>query len=214
MTDPASPIVEDFPADFKVDMGGKNWEWEAVVLIPFMDEAALMKATASIDQNALNEQERHRNQLGDSVIFQHATMGAGVEAPSAPVLQSVFYFPEFPADQPYFLPVLCPGVKLGPAAPPGFPTLFSLPLELGRLDTAGVDVFGRPSRRESMCLTLAERRPEPGSKRSSALDRAEAMVGTVIHIQWPYWVPAICVTASNATAIAEDVAAWRRVALV
>nr|AAH55175.1 Zgc:63635 protein [Danio rerio] len=37
MTSLSSPIVEYYPQDFKTDLNGKQQEWEAVVLIPFID---------------------------------------------------------------------------------------------------------------------------------------------------------------------------------
>lgn len=33
-----SEIIDYYPADFKTDLNGKQQEWEAVVLIPFIDE--------------------------------------------------------------------------------------------------------------------------------------------------------------------------------
>lgn len=33
-----SAIIEYYPHDFKTDLNGKQQEWEAVVLIPFIDE--------------------------------------------------------------------------------------------------------------------------------------------------------------------------------
>lgn len=38
MTSEDSPIIEYYPPDFKTDLNGKQQEWEAVVLIPFIDE--------------------------------------------------------------------------------------------------------------------------------------------------------------------------------
>lgn len=38
MTSESSPIIEYYPLDFKMDLNGKQQEWEAVVLIPFIDE--------------------------------------------------------------------------------------------------------------------------------------------------------------------------------
>lgn len=38
MTSEDSPIIEYYPLDFKTDLNGKQQEWEAVVLIPFIDE--------------------------------------------------------------------------------------------------------------------------------------------------------------------------------
>lgn len=33
-----SPIIEYYPTEFKTDLNGKQQEWEAVVLIPFINE--------------------------------------------------------------------------------------------------------------------------------------------------------------------------------
>lgn len=41
MTSEDSPIIEYYPPDFKTDLNGKQQEWEAVVLIPFIDEVSI-----------------------------------------------------------------------------------------------------------------------------------------------------------------------------
>ena len=33
-----SPIIDYYPPEFKTDLNGKRQDWEAVVLIPFIDE--------------------------------------------------------------------------------------------------------------------------------------------------------------------------------
>ena len=33
-----SPIIDFYPVEFKTDLNGKQQEWEAVVLIPFINE--------------------------------------------------------------------------------------------------------------------------------------------------------------------------------
>ena len=38
-----SEIIEYYPVNFKTDLNGKQQEWEAVVLIPFIDEVGLCK---------------------------------------------------------------------------------------------------------------------------------------------------------------------------
>ena len=35
-----SPIIEFYPTDFKTDLNGKQQDWEAVVLIPFIEEVS------------------------------------------------------------------------------------------------------------------------------------------------------------------------------
>lgn len=38
MTSTSSELIDFYPEDFKTDLNGKMNEWEAVVLIPFIDE--------------------------------------------------------------------------------------------------------------------------------------------------------------------------------
>ena len=45
MTSESSPIIEYYPVDFKTDLNGKQQEWEAVVLIPFIDEVNACRQT-------------------------------------------------------------------------------------------------------------------------------------------------------------------------
>uniref|UniRef100_A0A8C2TG03 5'-3' exoribonuclease 1 n=1 Tax=Coturnix japonica TaxID=93934 RepID=A0A8C2TG03_COTJA len=55
-----SPIIEYYPLDFKTDLNGKQQEWEAVVLIPFIDEKRLLEAMESCNK-CLKEEEKRRN---------------------------------------------------------------------------------------------------------------------------------------------------------
>ena len=45
MTDEHSPILDFYPLKFSIDLNGKRQEWEAVVLIPFIDEVRLDERT-------------------------------------------------------------------------------------------------------------------------------------------------------------------------
>lgn len=58
MTSTNSPIIEYYPLDFKTDLNGKQQEWEAVVLIPFIDEVhththTTNKVTAMLKRHTL-----------------------------------------------------------------------------------------------------------------------------------------------------------------
>ena len=46
MTEETSPIIDFYPTDFALDMNGKKQDWEAVVKIPFIDQARLLRAMA------------------------------------------------------------------------------------------------------------------------------------------------------------------------
>ena len=40
MTQDTSPVIDFYPVDFHTDLNGKQQDWEAVVLIPFIDEVS------------------------------------------------------------------------------------------------------------------------------------------------------------------------------
>lgn len=40
MTDEESPLRKYYPEEFKKDLNGKKQDWEAVVLIPFIDQVS------------------------------------------------------------------------------------------------------------------------------------------------------------------------------
>jgi 5'-3' exoribonuclease 1 len=45
MSEKESPIFHFYPSEFKTDLNGKKQEWEALVLIPFIDEVILISIT-------------------------------------------------------------------------------------------------------------------------------------------------------------------------
>lgn len=47
MCNAESPISDFYPTDFRTDLNGKKNDWEAVVLIPFIDEKRLLSAMES-----------------------------------------------------------------------------------------------------------------------------------------------------------------------
>ncbi|KAK2502400.1 hypothetical protein MC885_013541 [Smutsia gigantea] len=67
MTSENSPILEYYPTDFKTDLNGKQQEWEAVVLIPFIDEKRLLEAMETCNGSLKNE-ERKRNQHSECLM--------------------------------------------------------------------------------------------------------------------------------------------------
>ena len=44
MVNEDSPVRDFYPLDFETDLNGKQMEWEAVVLIPFIDEGRLLES--------------------------------------------------------------------------------------------------------------------------------------------------------------------------
>lgn len=68
MTSEDSPIIDFYPNNFKSDLNGKQQEWEAVVLIPFIDEGRLLVAMKSRN-HLLSEDEVRRNRHSGHLKF-------------------------------------------------------------------------------------------------------------------------------------------------
>ena len=47
MVNEDSQVKDFYPISFQTDLNGKDQEWEAVVLIPFIDEERLLQAMAT-----------------------------------------------------------------------------------------------------------------------------------------------------------------------
>ncbi|XP_062988229.1 5'-3' exoribonuclease 1 isoform X2 [Elgaria multicarinata webbii] len=68
MTNEESPIIEYYPTEFKTDLNGKQQEWEAVVLIPFIDEKRLLEAMETCNK-LLTAEEKQRNRHSECFMY-------------------------------------------------------------------------------------------------------------------------------------------------
>ena len=76
MKDPESSVVDFYPDlnDIRLDLNGKKFTWQAVVLLPFIDEKRLLDASSGC-ASILTADETRRNSHGEPVLFvssQHA----------------------------------------------------------------------------------------------------------------------------------------------
>ncbi|XP_064610977.1 5'-3' exoribonuclease 1-like [Liolophura sinensis] len=199
MTNPNSPVVDFYPVDFTTDLNGKLQEWEAVVLIPFIDEKHLLKAMEPINA-VLTDEEKARNRHGPHRLFEYSPEPLG-EYPS-PQPDS---FPDIKVnrarctDIPMFefrVPSeklykgLPPGVRLDVYFP-GFPTMKHISHK-AQLKKAGVKVFQMNSRGENMVVSIIRDTEELATETVAA-----DMLGCPCFAGWPHLFEAKIVEVSD-----------------
>lgn len=129
MCDPTSPLAHIYPDDFSTDRNGKKQEYEAVVLLPFINLPELLAAEAQcVPTGRLSADEVARNQFGVSYLYQHAPPTAVSASGHASVTTAVTVT-EHPS---VFTPGVCfaaaliPGTVPPVISIPGFPTKAAL----------------------------------------------------------------------------------------
>ncbi|KAE8353624.1 exoribonuclease 2 [Aspergillus coremiiformis] len=68
MQDPNSEIIDFYPEDFAVDLNGKKFAWQGVILLPFIDETRLLAAMEK-KYPLLSDEEKLRNTVGREVLL-------------------------------------------------------------------------------------------------------------------------------------------------
>lgn len=190
MTDPYSPIIDFYPKDFEQDLNGKKSPWEAVVLIPFIDEERLLMAVEGVvDQ--LTEEEKERNAFGSSTLFTFNPNGSEVVlAPPKSRYKSIqscrcnvlqYDLPVLDVGF-SFKPELLPGLK--PVA--GFPTLKNLP-HRACLDSIGIALFGGKPNSSISLLLITENSQAPFSATDKTVEvLAQKLCDKQVYVNWPY----------------------------
>ncbi|KHJ96921.1 XRN 5'-3' exonuclease [Oesophagostomum dentatum] len=170
MCNKESPIADFYPTDFKTDLNGKKNDWEAVVLIPFIEEARLLDAVKS-KMPLLTPEENARNSVGDVLLYKFDA--------KIPQVKSKLPVDAFHLDPEQVIWGLLQDVKLDVYFP-GFPTMKHLP-HSAELKEVNVKVFQQESKRSSMVLTI-NKRPE---FEKDALELAKEYIGKEVCIDWP-----------------------------
>ena len=189
MVNETSPIIDYYPKDFESDLNGKQQEWEAVVLVPFIDQNKLQSAVNPLFPH-LTMEEQNRNKHGPMLAYTYSSMPLG----SYPSPQ---YFPNIESNmakcqeiwrEEFEVPLqklrkgLMKGVKLDVYFP-GFPTLKHIPHH-AKLKKESVKVFEQNSRGDNMMLYVRD------DGIPDIHQVAENLQGSEIWVAWPHMVEA------------------------
>lgn len=207
MYDENSPIIDFYPAEVETDKNGKTADWEAVVLISFVDESRLIDAMAPL-LSKLTPEEKARNGAGRDLIYTYNPQVDEVyKSPLSGLFSDIehnhcvekeFLPPKVEEHQ--FRYGLLPHASTGINLLAGFPTLKSLPFtyELLNNDTR---VFNAPSKNESMVLHMKNIYTE----NNISLDvLARTYVSKVVYTRWPYLMESKLISISDGTTIYES----------
>ncbi len=210
MVSQESPIIDYYPEDFALDLNGKRNDWEAVVLIPFIDEERLLNAVQSVDTSKLTDAERRRNLLGKTHLFRFDPKNVESHPTTLPEFFSDireghstcvdFDMPTNVMTNVFTLP---PRARLGLDALGLTPTFKSLKHTFS-LEKIRVNVFGgRPSDKATQVvhvtvspdLVFDQQRGLSETQHLQSL--ADRFVGKPCVVRWPHWLEARVVAVSN-----------------
>ncbi|KAI9909683.1 hypothetical protein PsorP6_015100 [Peronosclerospora sorghi] len=195
MVSPLSPIKHFYPETFKIDMEGKRNAWEGVNLLPFIDVTLLKQAIAQYcPDSELTDVEKRRNQL--QWLPLRIVRDSNVLDTLKSTLPGVCGFPDVyncnTRVEEYELPAIPGGefqskVMEGVVLPlPGFPSLYTVPLESTRIAKVGLNCFGMSSRKSSLILQIPATHPKTaGDSATGEASLARELVGTTTLANWP-----------------------------
>ncbi|KAJ2472968.1 5'-3' exoribonuclease 2 [Coemansia sp. RSA 2322] len=72
MTQESSPIIDFYPTDFPLDLNGKKFLWQAVILLPFIDQKRLLDTVQKV-YPSLSPEDCARNEPSQELIVVSAT---------------------------------------------------------------------------------------------------------------------------------------------
>ena len=215
MDEKTSEIGDFYPTSFTTDLNGKKQEWEAVVLIPFIDESRLLSAMQPCFAK-LMKSERVRNQHGPCQLYAHDPNSPHLVKSTLP---GVFADIELCSAKRTNIPLyawskisinslvkgLLPGCDLS-VYYQGIATLYHLPHSVS-LKKQSVKVFQAPSRNENMILTILDNHDdnqELHGKYSAATvasesleETARRLLGKSVFVNWPHMEEAKVVAVSD-----------------
>ncbi|VUZ47462.1 unnamed protein product [Hymenolepis diminuta] len=184
-----SPVAEFFPNEFQTDINGKLADWEAVVLIPFIDEAKMLAAMAPLTRFLSPEDAKRNIHRGHQLLM--AKNREKFNFSDKPTFEDLlteevdgeFYRSHVLSDPEQCLKVYC---QLPRRVHPAYPSLYRI-LFTPTIERVGVTTFSCPSKGQSILLTVSH--PLGRSKDigpAPLREVAKTFLGHPVYTGWPY----------------------------
>ena len=206
MYDHKSPILDFYPAEVELDKNGKTADWEAVVLLSFVDEDRLISAMEPYLAK-LSPEEKERNQFGKDLTFRfNPQVDELYRSPLSGVFSDIKHnhcveleldLERFAIDDIRY--GLLPEAKYGKELLAGFPSLDTVSYT-SKLEYNETTVFNQPSKQQSMVLYLKDVYHE----NNMSLDEvANRYMNKIVYTKWPYLHESKLVALSNGSEVFE-----------
>uniref|UniRef100_A0A8C3AVK3 5'-3' exoribonuclease 1 n=1 Tax=Cyclopterus lumpus TaxID=8103 RepID=A0A8C3AVK3_CYCLU len=193
MSSELSPIIEYYPLDFQTDLNGKQQEWEAVVLIPFIDERCLLAAMDPFNDK-MTKEEKGRNRHTECAVYSYDSQKDFTYTSN---LLTVLFVCHRKTD----IPMDAWHVALDHVSRRfdrsalyfcGFPTLQHIKHKFFK-KKSGVVVFQQSSRGENMMLDIL-----PSQEGEPVCDHvAQQVLGKPVFVNWPHLEEARIIAVSD-----------------
>uniref|UniRef100_A0A8C9ZFL1 5'-3' exoribonuclease 1 n=1 Tax=Sander lucioperca TaxID=283035 RepID=A0A8C9ZFL1_SANLU len=201
MTSENSPIIEYYPVDFKTDLNGKQQEWEAVVLIPFIDERCLLAAMEPYNLK-MTKEEKARNRHTECAVYSYdSEKDFMYYSPLPQLFPDIVHCHVRKAD----IPMDAWHVQLDHVSRRldrsslyfcGFPTLQHIKHKFFK-KKSGVVVFQQSSRGENMMLEILPSQDAESQELGGCDDVAAQVLGKSVFVNWPHLEEARIIAVSD-----------------
>uniref|UniRef100_A0A5K3F884 5'-3' exoribonuclease 1 n=2 Tax=Mesocestoides corti TaxID=53468 RepID=A0A5K3F884_MESCO len=182
-----TPVSEFFPEDFETDINGKLAEWEAVVLIPFIDEAKMLAAMAPCTQHLSPVDAKRNVHRGHLLLLAKdrprcLSPGLAFESLLSEEVDGEFFRAHVLRDSKRCNEVYC---SLPRRIDPSYPSLSRIPFTF-EVKRVGVHTFSFPSKSESLLLTVDHPAGRTALEPDSLKVLARRYLGRAVATGWPY----------------------------
>eukprot|EP00127_Corallochytrium_limacisporum_P006960 Clim_evm14s239 gene=Clim_evmTU14s239 len=207
MTESTSPIIDYYPAEFATDKNGKKQDWEAVVLIPFINSDRLLSAMMPYNES-LNEQEQKRNRHLPSMIYRYEPQAKPTlfMSPIPQVLGNIQNCKVATEEIHIRSPLHVHPTLLSTLDPTkhvvGYPTMKFREFDYN-LEEAQVKVFQHPSKEPSIILRLHRKYSTEPKQDLQRL--APKFLGRVVYAHWPLMVKSIVISCHDRNCSAKRI---------